>query len=121
MTSSRTDQNADARPPQWTSNKQPVVSIDCPSVPLGGTSCVLGNLVINSAQQGVGDHPAVRVIRGQVHGVTLDNPGFDGALDVRDGNDIPAGEYVSRSMGGYTLVGSTSRKAATVSSLLRNP
>ena len=48
-------------------------------------------------------------------------PSFDGALDVRDENDVAAGEYVSRSMGGYTLVGSTSRKAATVSSLLRNP
>eukprot|EP01050_Picozoa_sp_SAG11_P032155 SAG11_NODE_10314_length_840_cov_1.375169_1_plen_101_part_00 len=66
-------QNADARPPQWTSNKQPIVSINCPSVPLGGLSCVLGNLLITTAQQGVGDHPAVRVVRGTVRGVTLLN------------------------------------------------
>ena len=59
----RNYQNADARPPQWTSNAQPIVSINCPDVVLGGTSCVLSNLIIDGAQQGVGGHPAVRVIR----------------------------------------------------------
>jgi len=137
----RNYQNADARPRQWTNNEQPIVSIDCPDVTLGGTSCVLSNLIIDGAQQGVGGHPAVRVVRGAVHGkktvflssadrkrtslprqardkhaeksyettvcagVTLNNPSFDGATDDRSLDDVPAGEYVSRSAGGWTFVG----------------
>ena len=45
---------------------------------------------------------------------------YDGALDVRDQNDLPAGEYLSRTSGGLTMVGTTSRKAAASAALLQN-
>lgn len=81
------------------------MSINCPGVTLGGVSCVLSNLIIEGAQQGVGGHPAVRVIRGAVHGVTLNNPSFDGPVGDRGLDDLPAGEYVARTASGWTMVG----------------
>ena len=50
-------QNADAIPRQWTSNRQPVVRVDCPAA-----SCLLDNVYLQGVQQGTGDHPAVRVL-----------------------------------------------------------
>eukprot|EP01043_Picozoa_sp_COSAG02_P080372 COSAG02_NODE_19071_length_901_cov_1.948878_2_plen_175_part_01 len=59
--------------------------------------------------------------RGAVHGVTLNNPSFDGAVDVRSVSDVPTGEYVSRTAGGWTFVGpSPVSKHATQAGLLRN-
>lgn len=113
---------ADSLPHQWSDNHQPVVSINCPSVDLSPTyACTLMNLVISSAQTGVGDHPAVRVIRGQVRGVQISTPAFDGPLDVRDANDLPAGSYVAATGSGHVIVGKSDHMTPVASHLLRNP
>jgi hypothetical protein len=106
-------QNADAVPRQWTSNRQPVVRVNCPAA-----DCSLDNVYLQSVQQGVGDHPAVRCLgRARVGGVTILDAMEDGALDVRDENDRYAGQFVSRSAGGWTIVGPDAAKAANETSL----
>lgn len=109
-------QNADAIPRQWTSNRQPVVRVNCPA-----TTCSLDNVYLQGVQQGVGDHPAVRVLgKARVTGVTILDALSDGALDVRDEQDRYAGNFVSRSAGGWTIVGEDSPSAENETSLKPN-
>ena len=50
----------------------------------------------------------VRVFSGRVDSVTILSPQQSGATDVVDADNIPVGSWVSRSGGGFTIVGTTS-------------
>ena len=56
--------------------------------------------------------PAVRIFAGAVDSVTILSPQLTGATDVVDADNVPAGAWVSRSGGGFTIVGSTSKNAS---------
>ena len=55
--------------------------------------------------------PAVRVFSGRVDAVTILSPQQSGATDVVDADNIPVGSWVSRSGGGFTIVGTTNTNA----------
>jgi hypothetical protein len=50
----------------------------------------------------------VRVFSGRVDSVTILSPQQSGTTDVVDADNIPVGSWVSRSGGGFTIVGTTS-------------
>ena len=55
--------------------------------------------------------PAVRIFKGEVDSVTILSPQLTGATDVVDASNVPAGAWVSRSGGGFTIVGTTPENA----------
>eukprot|EP01047_Picozoa_sp_COSAG01_P019266 COSAG01_NODE_1066_length_11878_cov_244.494949_11_plen_154_part_00 len=56
--------------------------------------------------------PAVRVWDGTVDSVTVFSSQLTGATDVLDGNNMPVGSWVSRSGGGFTIVGHSNDTAS---------
>lgn len=81
-----------------------VVSLNCTHVP----GCTLSGLtmIATSGYEGAGAHvPAVRVWQGKVDSVTILSSQLTGATDVVDGDNVPVGAWVSRSGGGFTIVG----------------
>lgn len=106
-------QNADSKPIQYSSNRQPVVAINC-SQP----GCTLDGLTIVGASAGVynpsklggydrpnGTHPAVRVYAGGVQAATISGSHFSGGADVVDNDSKPVGNWAARnSGGGWTMV-----------------
>ena len=83
----------------------PVVALNCSAVP----RCHLDGVTITASSQYSGfsakPAPAIRVYSGDVSSVTILSSQTTGSLDVLDANNVPVGSWVSRSAGGFTLVG----------------
>ena len=75
--------------------------------------CMLVISVHPTRYSGAGRHvPAVRVWNGKADSITILSSQLTGASDVLDCNNVPVGEWVSRSGGGFTVVGTANDTAA---------
>ena len=95
-------------------NSVPVVSLNCSRAHV----CQLNGLTITSATQSMGcpgcaHPPAVRVFSGEVVGLTVQTSQKLGANDCVDEENVPVGQWASRSWGGWTLVGKASASEST--------
>ena len=87
-----------------------VTSLNCS----GARGCKFSGLTMISASgyEGAGAHvPAVRVWDGDCDSVTILSSQITGASDVLDGDNVPVGSWVSRSGGGFTMVGTANNSA----------
>ena len=92
----------------------PVVAVNCSGVP----GCHLDGVQITAAAEFGGStrkaSPAIRLYGwgapghdcGTVNSVTIESSQLTGSVDVLNDLNVPAGEWVSRSAGGFTFVGS---------------
>jgi hypothetical protein len=93
-----------APPPPDCRSPVPLVALNCS----GNTGCELDGLTImgSSGYEGSnGPRTAVRIYDGTATAVTVIDGGRTGSGDVRDANDLPAGSWLSRSSGGWVIVG----------------
>ena len=87
-----------------------ICALNCSGIP----DCKLDGLTIiaSSGYEGMGYHvPAVRVWSGDVTAVTVFGSQITGAADVVDETNTPVGSWVSRSGGGFTIVGTANDSA----------
>lgn len=95
----------------------PIVALNCSicAARLCKDGCKLSGLtlVATSAFPSVRARaaPAVRVFSGRVDSVTILSPQQSGSTDVVDAENIPVGSWISRSAGGFTVVGTTDKNA----------
>ena len=96
--------------PAWSGGAwTPVVSINC-SMPRGGSNnCALNGLVMTGIDTSEAHAPAVRIYDGQVGPATITSNTMMGGTDVVDADSKPAGGFVTRSVGGYTIAASAAR------------
>lgn len=100
--------------PKQLKNTVPIISLNCSNgLPHGAWArpCKLDGVALTSAVQSEGCNgcdppPAVRVFRGTVVGLTVMNSQSLGGNDVVNAENVPIGNWVSRSWGGWTMVGS---------------
>jgi hypothetical protein len=78
----------------WT----PAVSINCSM-----QDCAINGLVMAGVDTSESHAPAVRIYAGQVNPATIFSNTLMGGQDILDAQDAPAGGYVTRSVGGFTI------------------
>ena len=101
-----------APPPPDCRSPVPLVALNCS----GNPGCELDGLTIigSSGYEGSnGPRTAVRIYSGTAIAVTVIDGGRTGSGDVRDANDLPAGSWLSRSSGGWVIVGDAAAKPPT--------
>ena len=113
--------------PKQLKNTVPIVSLNCSGEHATATKpCKLDGVTLTSAVQSEGcpgckPSPAVRVFSGSVAQLTVMNSQALGGNDCLDSKNLPVGNWVSRSWGGWTMVGeghpaNADLKLATVAS-----
>ena len=89
----------------------PVVAVNC-----SHPHCRLDGFTLTSVSSGEGAGgvaPAIRVFSGGLSGITIFSGQLSGSVDVVDAHNLPAGPYVSRSAGGFAIVGTATNDSDT--------